>query len=80
MWQCNVVIEMKFMVKEEILQDLFSSQLQTYNFYLTKLTLYQNPKEILMWLNPREISWSETDFSFYLLPLQEHGHGARKGM
>lgn len=56
----------------------FQVSYSIHNFYLTKLALYQNPKEILLCLNSWEILWCKTVFLFYLLPLKEHGYGARK--
>lgn len=78
---------MKFMVTKEITMERntsynisFQVSYSICNFYLTKLTFYQNPKEILMCLNPWEILWCKTAFLFYLLPLYEHGYVSRKVM
>lgn len=49
------------------------------NLYLTKLTLYQNPRRNFdMFKSMKRFMVQDSIFLFYLLPFHEHGRGARK--
>lgn len=85
----NVVIEMKFTVKEEISyneRDMtynisFQVSYRICNLYLTKLTLYQNPKRNFEMIKSMgNFCVARQLFLFYLLSLQVHGYGARRTM